>query len=570
MSYKVLLRVINFKLVLIFGISLFAHSQQIPLNSFYFEFISNDSRRTPMIYTVADTALHRIFLNVNGNSISIPRSPIMLGVKLNAHLDDFILSELPMLSKKYSSYTLLNNTEVTIVGMGITEKNIQNFRYRVVENDSLELIPWSAIPKLTDDYGAKKSYGLIGSYTAADKQLLVEVASIENYHIREGILFNWGVSMKPVLADIEVSTATDYFRLNSVRQNHGYATRFERNGLPADFKFPLDSVEKIRVNFKPHPTSPYAIYLVKNLATGYPDTVRLRWWEQSNYIDIEKFHLQETGYYNLLIETIGSEKFGDKQVLSIPFEIYPSPLFRRAISVKILLSLVASILTLLGIVFWVYHRQNQIKMRRSTQEKEMAGLALKSVRSQLNPHFLSNALTSVQNLISKNQNEQANHYLAKFAMLTRRVLRATDHELISLEDELKILDDYLQMEHLRFDFQYEIKCENINHANIEVPAMLLQPFVENAVKHGVAEKRKCGAISILIIKQDRDLIFTIDDNGNGFNPDDVQGESSVGLKISSERVKLLNELHKNQPVKIEINSGVSGTTVKVTMLNRVE
>ncbi|SFG31787.1 Histidine kinase-, DNA gyrase B-, and HSP90-like ATPase [Pontibacter chinhatensis] len=118
--------------------------------------------------------------------------------------------------------------------------------------------------------------------------------------------------------------------------------------------------------------------------------------------------------------------------------------------------------------------------------------------------------------MNKNEIDNANKYLSKFARLTRNVLDG--QELISLAQEKTLLDDYLQMEQLRFGFQYEINhAEALDLENIEIPSMLLQPFVENAVKHGISQKATAGKINITFSKQANDLVLTVTDNGNGFD-----------------------------------------------------
>lgn len=156
------------------------------------------------------------------------------------------------------------------------------------------------------------------------------------------------------------------------------------------------------------------------------------------------------------------------------------------------------------------------KLVQQFKEKEITQLQLNSIRSQLNPHFLFNALAGIQNLMNKNEIDNANKYLSKFARLTRNVLN--DKELVSLAQEKALLDDYLQMEQLRFGFSYEIKTDdNLDLENIEIPSMLLQPFVENAVKHGISQKANDGKITITFNKQANNLVLTITDNGNGFD-----------------------------------------------------
>lgn len=202
------------------------------------------------------------------------------------------------------------------------------------------------------------------------------------------------------------------------------------------------------------------------------------------------------------------------------------------------------------------------KLTQKSQEKEFAQLQLDSVRSQLNPHFLFNALAGIQTLMNKNETDNANRYLTKFARLTRNVLE--HNELISLTSEKTLLDDYLQMEQLRFGFQYKITASaDLDVENIEIPAMLLQPFVENAVKHGVAEKGNEGKIEIDFIRQTTDLILVIKDNGTGF--DAAKNYDGLGLPLSKNRISLLNSIYKETPLVLDIQSGSNGTTVKITL-----
>ena len=209
------------------------------------------------------------------------------------------------------------------------------------------------------------------------------------------------------------------------------------------------------------------------------------------------------------------------------------------------------------------------KLKQSIQEKESVNLKLRAIRSQLNPHFMFNALTSIQGLMNKNDIPAANHYLTLFANLTRKVLNTTDQDLISLEDELKIQEDYLQMEQLRFGFQYQITVgEDINIANTEIPAMLLQPFVENAVKHGAASLQQNGSIQVQVNKQGNNLVLSVTDNGKGFDKEKVtQKEGSLGLKLSEERIALLNQVNPDQPVVLNIDSKQTGTTITITFIN---
>jgi LytS/YehU family sensor histidine kinase len=178
-----------------------------------------------------------------------------------------------------------------------------------------------------------------------------------------------------------------------------------------------------------------------------------------------------------------------------------------------------------------------------------------------------NALSSIQNLMNRNEAVAANHYLTIFSSLTRRVLNTGDQELISLEDEISLLDDYLQMEQLRFGFKYSINVvDELNKANIEIPAMLLQPLVENAVKHGVSSLRDKGTIEVAFEKNNKALVLSVSDNGNGFDENNIAlDDKGLGLKLSRERITLLNKIYSKQLITMEFNAVNSGTKVNVIL-----
>ncbi|RZJ46640.1 MAG: sensor histidine kinase, partial [Flavobacterium sp.] len=214
------------------------------------------------------------------------------------------------------------------------------------------------------------------------------------------------------------------------------------------------------------------------------------------------------------------------------------------------------------IILYIIKKRNKKVLAEKEQQKNTAKIQLNSIRSQLNPHFMFNALSGIQNLINKKEIDNANKYLSKFARLTRNVL--DDKELISLSQEKTLLDDYLQMEQLRFGFKYEIsRSENLDLDNIEIPSMLLQPFVENAVKHGISQKAKDGKIIISFIKEANDLILTVTDNGNGF--DTTKKNNGLGLQLSNSRIKLLNNIYKENRFNLEIQSNIDGTKIKLTL-----
>lgn len=285
------------------------------------------------------------------------------------------------------------------------------------------------------------------------------------------------------------------------------------------------------------------------------------------HIDIDKNVFKQSGDYEIIIQPLIKwepsskeiEKYATKHTLSITLneENYSKKEF--IIYVLIVCAVLGAIT---GASITYIKKKEAKKIAQQFKEKEIAKLQLGSIRSQLNPHFLFNALSGIQNLMNKNETENANKYLSKFARLTRNVLN--DKELISLSQEKTLLDDYLQMEQLRFGFQYEINhSENLDLDNIEIPSMMLQPFAENAVKHGIAQKPDNGKIIIVFNKKENDLVITVSDNGNGF--DTTLKHNGLGLALSQNRINLLNSVYKENRFNLAIQSNSNGTTISLTL-----
>jgi len=188
--------------------------------------------------------------------------------------------------------------------------------------------------------------------------------------------------------------------------------------------------------------------------------------------------------------------------------------------------------------------KKQIELQRQAAELEMQAL-----RAQMNPHFIFNCLSSINRFILKNETKTASNYLTRFSRLIRMVLINSQKPLIALEDELQMLRLYLDMERLRFkdSFDYGITFLNTMEGdNIFIPPLLLQPFCENAIWHGLMHKGDQGRLDIELSMEDTVLNCTITDNGIGrekaeeMNSKTAEKEKSMGLKITTERLALLN------------------------------
>ena len=233
-----------------------------------------------------------------------------------------------------------------------------------------------------------------------------------------------------------------------------------------------------------------------------------------------------------------------------------------------------------GIIFIAWRRIKYV--RREEQEKRnliehVQTLEQQALYAMMNPHFIFNALNSIQHYMNSNNSQEANEYLAKFAHLIRLNMDLSSQNTITLEDELERLHLYLELEELRFgeDFSWEIKVsKEVDVYEKLVPSMVIQPYVENAIWHGLTNKEGKGVVTIDIFEEEKQLHILIKDNGIGLTEGKLlkqQKESiydSKGMKITQERIELfgrkanhrssvevvdiLNELDKVQGTKVHI------------------
>lgn len=179
---------------------------------------------------------------------------------------------------------------------------------------------------------------------------------------------------------------------------------------------------------------------------------------------------------------------------------------------------------------------------RSTKEKEtQIALEQKALRAQMNPHFIFNSLNSIQRLYVERDNDRANEFTADFAELMRRILDNSERSLISLKEELETLRLYVELEKVRFVHPLEFKVKFLSNLEVDqlmVPPLIIQPFVENAIWHGILPQKKAGKIEIRISKTNNKYIsVSIYDSGVGWsNPNNMYDRESKGLKITEQRI----------------------------------
>ena len=182
--------------------------------------------------------------------------------------------------------------------------------------------------------------------------------------------------------------------------------------------------------------------------------------------------------------------------------------------------ILASVLILASILIYYNWRIDKIKTEEAAKtalNKQFADLELKALQAQMNPHFIFNALTAIQSFILNKDTYAANNYLTKFSQLMRQSLEASRRKFIPLQDEIDMLNNYVSLEQLRFPDKFDFNCSIGANVDVgtEIPSMLLQPFVENAINHGILYKKGRGLMSLTFQKDGESLKCIIEDDGVG-------------------------------------------------------
>ncbi|WEK37063.1 MAG: tetratricopeptide repeat protein [Candidatus Pseudobacter hemicellulosilyticus] len=243
----------------------------------------------------------------------------------------------------------------------------------------------------------------------------------------------------------------------------------------------------------------------------------------------------------------------------------------------------AILLLAVSTVFFFYRRRliAEKKERLAAARAEAVAAEMKALRLQMNPHFIFNALNSISGFISSNQSQEADRFLVKFARLMRITLENSEQTEVELHTDLQALELYLELEALRHQqrFTYSISIDqSIDAGNTLIPPMLLQPFVENSILHGLPAKKEQGHIAIRVFEQDGMLYCTVADNGIGIGhaaaggsagPATTAGVSSkrsMGLAITRERISSHNKLHgSHASVSLTDTGGGTLATVRLPL-----
>lgn len=232
---------------------------------------------------------------------------------------------------------------------------------------------------------------------------------------------------------------------------------------------------------------------------------------------------------------------------------------------------------ILALLFAIYtvrvrriKRESQLK---AEFERELAQVEMHALRAQMNPHFLFNSLNSINRFIVKNDSKAASKYLTRFSRLIRLILDNSKSTKVTLANELEAIRLYVELESLRFDdkFAFELNVdENVEPENIEIDSMILQPYIENAIWHGLMHKDGHGQLKLNISRNHATLTCVVEDDGVGrskaaeLKSKSAVKDKSYGMKITSDRLRMLN-MESQANASVEVTDLAQGTRVRITL-----
>ncbi len=334
-----------------------------------------------------------------------------------------------------------------------------------------------------------------------------------------------------------------------------YITQMSVAGSPLSFDRPIDESTTIFLNYPQNSfscsfTTPN-FFNERAIKYAYRLTrVDANWVMAGNRNFLSYFNLA-AGKYVLHIKAANSDGTWNEKGLEIKIVVRPP--FWETTWFRIGLILLAA----LGIYTLFIFRVGSIRKKEALKtavNKQISDMRLKVLRTRMNPHFMFNALNSIQECIYTQKTNTASKYLSKFSRLLRLILERSENTFITISEEIEILKLYLELESLRFDdgFIYDIKENNVESDLLEIPPMLIQPFVENALWHGLRHKEGFKKLLISFSADDKIIYVTIEDNGIGreaakaFNHDSDVKKQSLGIKISEEQLEMVGSLSKEK------------------------
>ena len=286
-----------------------------------------------------------------------------------------------------------------------------------------------------------------------------------------------------------------------------------------------------------------------------PHNVRIRWSAPAASDQVTFLNLSP-GHYRFVVRPVNL--LGQVSAASATVEITIKPAFWQTLWFYLALLLVISFT-----VFFAVRKRIATIQRESGLKNRIAETEMMALRAQMNPHFIFNCMNIIDGLIAGNRKEEAQDFLQKFSRLIRLVLENSQHQLVSLTQEVEMLKLYAELETIRYTnfFTYTFDVDQaLIDGNYKIPPLLLQPFVENAIVHGLRHKEKSGGLLTVSIRlQKSHILIRIEDNGIGraksleLNRENATVHNPTGLRLTHKRIDLLNQMNAGN-VSIDIEN----------------
>lgn len=318
---------------------------------------------------------------------------------------------------------------------------------------------------------------------------------------------------------------------------------------------PVELLEEIDLSYRQN----FFSFEFSALAFNLPDQVRFRYrlvgfdpqWNEAGMRRYASYTNIPGGDYVFELQAANNEGVWNGDNLRIPIHI-TTPWWKAY-----WFWLPVSLFSLSSVAFAVRWRIRQVRQQekiKSDFDQKLTSMELHALRAQMNPHFIFNCLNSIDYYIIKNETEKASDYLNRFSRLIRLILQNSRAEYVNLKDELEALKLYMEMESLRFDdrFEYVVRVgSGLQLESLEIPPLLLQPYVENAIWHGLAKKTNGkNRLDLTITRENGSLFCRIEDNGIGreaareLKSGSTATHRSMGMYITRDRLQLINRLHQ--------------------------
>ena len=435
---------------------------------------------------------------------------------------------------------------------GINSGNKRDFEYRVIRNRSEVFIPWSTIDhfmpaywyKTNPDGSEQTEVAYLGTFTAPfGESLTFEARKKKKPEDIYAVSVVW-IKRAPVISG--TFAANDLNKLLNIVKYQWKHDFFSPDGTYYG-DVPLEKADSLLVarrEFDPSESSIFFYlqdkirqkdFVEYNLISGRDSSG----WK-ANTFDTQIIWLKDLkpGHYTLLTRY----SLQRQHQAAFPFEVKPA--WYQTNRFYLFLGVFS---LLLAMATGVYFQQRR-KLKKQVLATGQVSAELKAIRSQFNPHFVFNALSSIQSLIGHGDTVGAEKYLNDFSGLMRQSLKESERELVSIAQEADLLDKYLRLEQLRFGFKYNLSFDLDIHTT-DIPALLLQPVLENAVKHGVSGRGEEGQVELKFYRTGNDMHVEISDNGRRWDP--ARKKEGFGLKLTEERIRLLSQVFPGQEISLD-------------------